>query len=399
MSVRSTVSNKSAPLGITTMVGGPVQVYLTSPTGYTSVSYYLDKAKTPSHTSTKSPFAYPLNASNLTTGKHTLVALGKTSTGTTRKLTTHFQSKKPGKTTTSNGDSSATPTATNCSQTTVKKLVDSVSQQNIEKNAVLLTTENDKPISRHISSPHNQKKVDWVTETLKGYGVKSSQQKFESEGYNLSNPVGRIEGKNADSYHAIGAHIDSINDDDDGGVAPGADDDASGIVTNMEVMRVLKAFQPCMKTSIEFVGFNDKEENFGGSIHYVENAKGYLGGYNLDMVGYEKGQTPCISNTYNTSGDKKFADAAAAAHKKYGIDMQFKISKYSEEDIDSVSFWDENKPIGFFVECNENTEYYHNSNDTVAHLNYPQMAKTAQILVATLAELSMKGSTTATNNQ
>lgn len=417
--VYATSSSTSAqPLNQDVTLSGIVQIALASPGQAVSVTYYLDDPKgdgKPSGKATKAPFVFVptgetnFDVSELPPGKHSLLAAVETVGGLKRDVFARFQTDQKSITPVSTGtdadETGTTPASTTtCSEEGIQKLVNSVSQANLQKLEKELTTDAaGKPTSRHISQPGNQEKVDWMTERLSGYGLKTSQQPFTASGFKVANAVGRLEGTST-SFHTVGAHIDSIGNDEGedesptNKIAPGADDNASGIAVSMEAMRILKTFQPCMKTSIEVVGFNNEETGFGGSQLYAQNAKakGYLGGYNVDMVGFEKGRPSCVMNTYNTTADKKFADAAAAAHTKYGIDMTFQMNRYTEDDIDSVSFWDEELPIGFLSECTENNDY-HSATDTIDRLNFPQMTKTAQILVATLAELSMNGATQDTN--
>lgn len=223
-------------------------------------------------------------------------------------------------------------------------------------------------------------------------------QPFTSEGHKLNNAVGRLSGKST-SLYTVGGHIDAINggsdgDNQSGKAAPGANDDGSGVVVAMEAGRVLKAWQPCMKSSIDFVGFNDEEEESGGSEKYVKSisSKSFKGLYNIDMVGYMPKEL-CLINRYdNTQRDKPLLTKLNSVNKKYAINMKMKSAIYHEDDTDTYSFWDENKAGLYLNECTDDEDYpgYHSVTDKTSFINYTALAKTTKLMVAALAELSAK---------
>ncbi|MBL8160284.1 M28 family peptidase [Candidatus Saccharibacteria bacterium] len=293
-----------------------------------------------------------------------------------------------------------------CGQTRIQQLVDSVSEAKIKANLEKLVQDDSKPTpnslgSRHISSPMNQVKVDWAKQQLSSYGLSIIDQPFSSGGYDLHNMVGRLQGSGNTVYTA-GAHIDSIADDSET-VAPGADDDGSGVVIVMEAARVLKSYQSCLKSHIDFVGFNDEEEGMEGSVVYANDieSQGFKGLYNMDMLGYAAGGEPCIANNYNSDRDKFMADKLEEVNSKYGVNMTLQMGTYSADDIDSISFWNKSMPSAYAVECNEDSPGYHTTDDTLEHISYPQMTAFTKVLVAGLAELASdanSGSGTATGD-
>jgi hypothetical protein len=87
----------------------------------------------------------------------------------------------------------------------------------------------------------------------------------------------------------ISAHYDSISDDP--ALAPGAEDNASGVAALLEIARVL-ADEP-LATEVHFVAFAAEEEGSWGSHHLVDRIRSAQGlgdlqaVINLDMVGYD----------------------------------------------------------------------------------------------------------------
>jgi hypothetical protein len=109
-----------------------------------------------------------------------------------------------------------------------------------------------------------------------------SEKNFAFGGYAAANLVGYRLGMNQASRSIINdAHYDSVNN------APGADDNASGVVGVLEIARVLKDYH--FEKSLRFIGFDLEESGLLGSIKYVNdlNPKDTIDGvYNFEMIGY-----------------------------------------------------------------------------------------------------------------
>jgi hypothetical protein len=310
----------------------------------------------------------------------------------------------PSNTPTSSPSGTTTPDPTQavgCTQQDIQNLVNSVSQANITANLKELVQDDSKPtpnelISRKIGTAGNTTKTNWINQTVAGYGLQTKLQAFTSKKYNLNNVIATIPGTNPKSIYGAGGHFDS-KADDSSTVAPGADDNGSGTVVWMEVARVLKGFQPCMKSSVDLVGFNDEEVNGKGSATYTKSVnsssgKTMKGFYNMDMVGY----TPtgeCLKSDSNLSVDVPIAHKLLDINTKYNVGLSVSNGTYDVNDIDNVDFWNNNLPSAYLVECvteTDATKYpgYHSKNDKTSYINFAQLTKVAKLLVGTLAELS-----------
>ncbi len=109
--------------------------------------------------------------------------------------------------------------------------------------------------------------------------------------------VVRIEGAtNPDEIVVLGSHIDSISFLSD--AAPGADDNASGTATNMEIFRVLMESGARFDRTIEIHGYAAEEAGLLGSQDiakkYKSAGKNVVAMVQHDMVLYRKGSEDMI---------------------------------------------------------------------------------------------------------
>lgn len=298
------------------------------------------------------------------------------------------------------GDSSikfGTAAAT-CGQAGIQQLVNNVSATNIEANLRTLVQDDTKQkpnqsVTRYVGTAGNTAKVSWMKQQLSGYGLQLVDQSFTSGGRNLSNVVGRLAGSNGSSLYATGAHIDSISTQSST-LAPGADDNAAGVAAVMEAARVMKPFQPCLKSSVDFIGFNDEEVNMNGSKTYVSRlgSTSFKGLFNLDMIGYQPDGVECIDNYYKSaSREQQLAQRLQTVNGKYGVNLAMTMGQYSYDDVDSVSFWDANLPSLYESECidsGSDNPGYHKTTDTIDLVNIQQVTRLTKVIVAGMAELA-----------
>lgn len=96
----------------------------------------------------------------------------------------------------------------------------------------------------------------------------------------------------------LGAHLDSINAGDRDNLlqrAPGADDDASGIATLTEVLRVAMAGGWRPKRTVKFMGYAAEEVGLRGSAAIAQSFRAaganVVGALQVDMTNYKSGAT------------------------------------------------------------------------------------------------------------
>lgn len=97
----------------------------------------------------------------------------------------------------------------------------------------------------------------------------------------------------ADEVVVIGGHLDSISGTSNEQVAPGADDDASGIATITEIARIALASGWRPQRTIKFMGYAAEEVGLRGSnavaTKFANDGVDVVGVLQLDMTNYKNG--------------------------------------------------------------------------------------------------------------
>ena len=113
------------------------------------------------------------------------------------------------------------------------------------------------------------------------------------------NVIARIEGNETPgNIYVMGGHYDSIvrDGEDPFEIAPGADDNASGVAATLEVARIFMEYDFIPSGTIEFVAFAAEELGLYGSWHYADKAReediNILLMMNNDMIAYEPSDDP-----------------------------------------------------------------------------------------------------------
>jgi Zn-dependent M28 family amino/carboxypeptidase len=182
--------------------------------------------------------------------------------------------------------------------------------------------------TRHTASPLNLKAANWLKTELQTIGYTDvALHDFKYQGQTRHNVVATKRGKtDPDIFIIVCAHYDSRmeNLDDHISVAPGADDNASGVATILELSTVLH--QVATDCSIRFILFSGEEQGLLGSSAYAKHA--HDSGMNirllinLDMVGHvTDGENPSIiieidsgnTSPVNDEPSRQFGKQMAAA--------------------------------------------------------------------------------------
>ncbi|KAH8832733.1 Zn-dependent exopeptidase [Flagelloscypha sp. PMI_526] len=194
--------------------------------------------------------------------------------------------------------------------TAIKALTSQLSTTNMNTYLSTLTAFN----NRYYTSTTGLQASTYIRDTVAGWATSGVTVSFYNHTWREPSVVAKIPGKTASTPVTIlGAHMDSINlNSPSSGRAPGADDDGSGTVNNMEIFRVLMANGFAPATPVEFHWYAGEEAGLLGSqdiaADYDSQGIDVKAMMELDMTAYYKpGTTPVfaleadyISTTFNT---------------------------------------------------------------------------------------------------
>jgi leucyl aminopeptidase len=139
---------------------------------------------------------------------------------------------------------------------------------------------------------HTQEKqadvAEYILERLSEENVDVRRHAYPWKGKRYQNIEVVMHGSRSDEkYVVIGAHYDSNSEIPDH-LAPGADDNASGVAGLLEVVRILKDHS--MRNTLRIVFFSNEEVGQRGSEDYVKHLRDlsgdFYGAILVDMIGY-----------------------------------------------------------------------------------------------------------------
>ncbi|MDZ7859254.1 MAG: M20/M25/M40 family metallo-hydrolase [Candidatus Krumholzibacteriota bacterium] len=201
---------------------------------------------------------------------------------------------------------------------------------------------------------------------------------FRKEGFDLS-----------EERVVLCAHYDSYNWKDPYNIAPGADDNASGVAGVLECARVLA--NAMTDRTIEFVLFDGEEEGLLGSGYFVENIDPqavYRAVFNLDMLGKDyssDGQAVCVAGREEKQDSllfSRYSDLAGFL----GLNI---IPEYISPSpaSDHQSFWKlEDLPAVLLVEGGyRDNPYMHLEEDRAEHIDFEYLRECVQLSLTVLA--------------
>lgn len=132
------------------------------------------------------------------------------------------------------------------------------------------------------------------------------------------NVIAYLPGREDDSICIMGAHYDSIvSEGDPFTLAPGANDNASGVAAVLEIARILKERRFRPKHTIRFTAFAAEELGLHGSLHQARQdasaGNRIMMMINYDMIAYleEPSATPWLVNIIHYDNSEGLKNEAA----------------------------------------------------------------------------------------
>jgi len=239
-------------------------------------------------------------------------------------------------------------------------------------------------VTRHSYEPMNAKAAQWIYEQFEGLGIPVEYHYFNTNGENV---VATITGSEfPDQIYIICAHYDDMPS---GNLAPGADDNASGVVGVLETARLLKDLD--LKYTTKFIAFDEEEQGLIGSYAYANEAAAnnddILGVLNLDMIAYDSDSDfeMSIATVPESAG---FTAEYTSVLGTYEFDLTYNY--ISTGASDHSPFWNNDYQAILAIEdWNDFNDAYHTTGDIISNCNIPYFKQMVQSAVATMASLCM----------
>lgn len=290
----------------------------------------------------------------------------------------------------------------------------------VNPNNLISSMEQVEGIRHYVAgATHLQAVKDTIKQRFTNAGLSLSTQNFTALSATGENIIGTLQGQSNDtSVVIIDAHFDSVD------IAPGADDNGSGVVGMLEAMRILSQYH--FDKTIKFIGFDLEEAGLIGSSFYVngggiqtnEHVDGVL---NFEMIGYYSNEpnsqtAPAGFNilfptVYNNLVADQFrgnfiTNVANTASNPLGVKFDSLANIYVPElkvvnittlaggipDLrrsDHAKFWDAGIQALMLTDgANFRNQAYHTANDVSSILDYTFMSNTVKAAVATAVHLA-----------
>lgn len=239
-------------------------------------------------------------------------------------------------------------------------------------------------LSRHKNQPGNDKASQYIYEKFQSWGLQVQYEVFSSTGKNV---IATKQGFNdSQAYFVVCAHYDDMPS---GTTAPGADDNASGTATVLELARVFSQYN--FNYTIKFICFDEEEQGLIGSNYYATQARNrndsIIGVINLDMTAYDANNDGMVDvHSNSVANTAQIANEWISNIYQYGIALTPRTVQ-SQPYSDHYSFQQKNYGATLIIEYDlEFNPRYHTVNDKFQYLNMNFAYKIAQVTAATAAE-------------
>lgn len=251
--------------------------------------------------------------------------------------------------------------------------------------------------NRYYSSPTGKEASDWllseVQAVIAASGAAGASAKAFDHTWQQDSIIATIPGKSANKI-IVGAHLDSVNGRNRSGRAPGADDDGSGSIGNLEAMRVLLS-DPTIAAgeganTLEFHWYAGEEGGLLGSGDIFDSYKAdgavVKAMLQQDMTGYGNNPMGVITDRVDASLTA-FVRKVIGAYTTVGfVDTECGYGCSDHSSATAAGY-----PSAFVIEADFDkiSPYIHTDADTLDRVDYGHVKEHAQMVVGYAYELTL----------
>lgn len=273
------------------------------------------------------------------------------------------------------------------------QLMEQVDQGNVERIVTDLSLMGELDGSglgtRYYTYPGNQIAADYLYQELESYGLTVWYEDFIMwDGYLLVNVVAEIPGNDPSEVYAMMAHFDTINIEN-ARVAPGADDNASGIAVLLETARILSGYELNHPIRIAFV--NAEEVGIIGAPTWaretLRTGVPIIGVFNVDSVGSVRNRPYLVTNSDTASSWMQ--QHLTRINNDYGLNESLQHNQSDKIVADDSFVRAEGVPaIMIARELYGLNDIHHTVNDTVANVSMGGIVDTTYIIMLAMWDLA-----------
>jgi hypothetical protein len=271
----------------------------------------------------------------------------------------------------------------------IAPLVRQVSRANLERDVRHLSTAYP---TRHTLSEFHAPCAEWIAARLRGLGYRHvSFHEYTKVGKPLRNVVCVKPGRTRRTL-ILCAHFDSRNQNlaDAVGRAPGANDNATGTATVLEVARVLA--RVALRDSVRFVFFSGEEQGFWGSTAYLEDIQREKPDlalvFNVDQIGFPPSDRALfVDRDEGGPASNNAASAALVARVQELARTVVKVPTRVDPvyGSDYVPFEQAGYTVTGLYEAGKDYPAYHSTGDTMEKVDFAYVADMARLCLAAVA--------------
>lgn len=258
--------------------------------------------------------------------------------------------------------------------------------------------------NRYYRTPTGIEASNWIKnhwQSLIGTRTDASVELFTHASWPQSSVILTVVGETLpNEVVVIGGHLDSTAGFSPGNstVAPGADDDASGIATLTEVARAVLSSGYRPQRTLKFIGYAAEEVGLRGSqeivSRFLQQGVQVVGALQLDMTGYYDGGADDIVliSDYTTQTQNAFLGQLIDRYVQ--VPWGYMTCDYACSD--HASWFDRGVPVSFPFETQDYNSQIHSARDTLENMDATgaHELKFGKLAAAYVAELAKGGTQT-----
>ena len=263
--------------------------------------------------------------------------------------------------------------------------------------------------TRHTKSKYINQAAKYLKQEFNKIGYDEvTYHRYSSEidgnKYDLKNVICHKKGRNKQVI-LICAHYDSRMNDlkDELSLAPGANDNATGVAAILEISRILNSIK--LEHDIIFALFSGEEQDYLGSSQYAKfvtkNGVNIYRLINLDMIGFPLFNRGKVTVERDNNKKRKHNQNKENDRESIKLGKLMKdASRYTDLNVLLDSIYDSDyEPfeaqgtvvIGAYDgSARSNNPHYHSTTDTANYIDWPFLTSVTKMVLATIMSIAKK---------